>query len=289
VPGTVTEVVRTVLGSGAAERSREPRHGSVTVPGTVTELSRTVHSVRIGLGYIRGVGADDAEAVVAGQPYADVSDLARRAAVDKGALEALVAAGACDAFGQRRQLLWRLGATPRGEAVRGGHRQLALPLEATAETPELPEQTSWEKLLADYRHTTLSVGVHPLQLLRPHLGAEVCSTDDLLEAPHESVVAVAGMAIARQRPATANGIVFMLLEDEFGQVNLIVRPHVYEAHRALVRGEPLLLARGRYERHGANRNVLVARLESLAPLARRVSSEAEIVSALPQAHHFGHR
>jgi error-prone DNA polymerase len=246
-------------------------------------------AVRIGLGYIRGVGEADAEAVVAGQPYEGVSDLARRASVGKGTLEALVAAGACDSFGNRRQLLWRLGATPRGEAVRGGHRQLALPLEATAETPELPQQTSWETMLADYRHTSLSVGVHPLQLLRPHLAAEVCSTNDLLDAPHESLVTVAGMAIARQRPATANGIVFMLLEDEFGQVNLIVQPHVYEAHRAIVRGEPLLLARGRYERHGENRNVLVAQIESLAPLARRVSSEAEIVSALPQAHHFGHR
>jgi error-prone DNA polymerase len=97
------------------------------------------------------------------------------------------------------------------------------------------------------------------------------------------------MAVARQRPATANGIVFMLLEDEHEQVNLIVPRHVYEAHRALVRSEPLLLAHGRYERVGANRNVLVARLESLAPLARRVSAEDEIVSALPQAHHFGHR
>jgi error-prone DNA polymerase len=81
----------------------------------------------------------------------------------------------------------------------------------------------------------------------------------------------------------------MLLEDEFGQVNLIVQPHVYEAHRALVRGEPLLLAHGRYERVGENRNVLVAKLESLSQLARRVSHEQEVVSALPQAHHFGHR
>jgi error-prone DNA polymerase len=255
----------------------------------VTSESQGRLGVRVGLGYIRGVGADDAEAVVAAQPYDGVSELARRAAVGKGALEALVAAGACDAFGQRRQLLWQLGATPRGESVGGGNRQLALPLEPTAETPELPEQTIWERMLADYRHTTLSVGVHPLELLRPHLGAEVCSTQDLLDAPHESIVAVAGMAIARQRPATANGIVFMLLEDEHGQVNLIVQPHVYEAHRAIVRSEPLLLALGRYERHGANRNVLVARVESLAPLARRVSSEAEIVSALPQAHHFGRR
>jgi error-prone DNA polymerase len=269
--------------------SREPRDGSVTVPGTVTEPSQIVHAVRVGIGYIRGVGADEAEAVVAGQPYADVADLARRAPVARDSLQAIVAAGACDAFGPRRQLLWRLGATPRGETVAGGHRQLALPLEPTAETPELPAQTPWETMLADYRHTSLSVGVHPLELLRPHLGADVCSTRDLHDAPHESIVAVAGMAIARQRPATANGIVFMLLEDEHGQVNLIVQPHVYEAHRAIVRSEPLLLARGRYERVGENRNVLVAQLESLSPLARRVSADGEVVSALPPAHHFGHR
>jgi error-prone DNA polymerase len=97
------------------------------------------------------------------------------------------------------------------------------------------------------------------------------------------------MAVARQRPATANGVVFMLLEDEHGQVNLIVPPSVYEEHRAIVRGEPLLLAHGRFERVGRNENVLVERLTTLGPLARRVASEAEVVAALPRAHHFGHR
>jgi error-prone DNA polymerase len=80
----------------------------------------------------------------------------------------------------------------------------------------------------------------------------------------------------------------MLLEDEHGQVNLIVPARVYEAHRALVRGEPLLLARGRYERVGENRNVLVSTLESLGPLARHVA-ESDVAAALPPAHHFGHR
>ena len=112
---------------------------------------------------------------------------------------------------------------------------------------------------------------------------------ELRELPHGRRVAVAGMAVARQRPATANGVVFMLLEDEHGQVNLIVPPPVYERHRPIVRGEPLILARGRFERHGENRNVLVDRLETLGPLARRVSNEAEVRSALPDAHHFGHR
>ncbi len=81
----------------------------------------------------------------------------------------------------------------------------------------------------------------------------------------------------------------MLLEDEFGQINLIVPPPVYERFRPLVRGEPLVLARGRLERSGRNLNVLVRTLESLGPLAREVAGQAEVQAALPRAHHFGHR
>ena len=100
---------------------------------------------------------------------------------------------------------------------------------------------------------------------------------------------MAGMAVARQRPGTANGLVFMLLEDEHGMVNLIVPPAVYERHRALVRGEPLLLAHGRFEHVGRNQNVLVQRLETLGPLARKVSEQDGVAADLPDAHHFGHR
>jgi error-prone DNA polymerase len=111
----------------------------------------------------------------------------------------------------------------------------------------------------------------------------------MASTPHGSPIEVAGMAIARQRPATANGIVFMLLEDEFGQANLIVPSRVYEEHRAIVRGEPLILARGKLERHDRNVNVLVTRLVSLGPLARRAANEAEVVRDLPRAHNFGRR
>jgi error-prone DNA polymerase len=246
-------------------------------------------AVRVGLGYVNAVGEEDAEAIEAGQPYADVGDLARRADVKRDALEALVAAGACDEWGPRRQLLWRLGVTARGESVGGGNRQLALPLGPTADVPELPQQTPWEQMLADYKHTSLSVGVHPLELLRPHLPAGIATSADLAEIPNGTQIQLAGMAIARQRPATANGIVFMLLEDEHGQANLILPSHVYEQHRAIVRGEPLLLARGKLERSDRNVNLLVSQLSSLGPLARRAASEAEVTSALPRAHHFGHR
>src|SRR5204862_239184 len=179
-------------------------------------------AVRVGVGYVNAVGEEDARTIEVGRPYADVGDLARRVDVKKDALEALVAAGACDEWGPRRQLLWRLGVTARGEAVGGGNRQLALPLEPTAEIPELPEQTPWERMLADYKHTSLSVGVHPLELLRPHLSGSVVTSADLPETPHGSIIEVAGMAVARQRPSTANGVVFMLLEDEYGQADLIL-------------------------------------------------------------------
>jgi error-prone DNA polymerase len=256
---------------------------------SVAECTIEDGAVRVGVGYVNAVGEEDARAIEAGRPYADVGDLARRVDAKKDALEALVAAGACDDWGPRRQLLWRLGVTARGESVGGGNRQLALPLEPTAEIPSLPAQTPWEQMLADYKHTSLSVGVHPLELLRPHLPASVITSAELHETPNNTIIELAGMAIARQRPATANGIVFMLLEDEHGQANLIIPPNVYERYRAIIRGEPLLSARGKLERHDRNVNLLVASVESLGLLARQAASEAEVTSALPRAHHFGHR
>jgi error-prone DNA polymerase len=208
-------------------------------------------------------------------------------------LRALAESGACDCFRlQRRELLWQLGLVPRPSSVpgTGGEaKQLALPLEPTVETPDLPEPTVWERMLADYRTTSLSVGVHPLELLRPHLPRETLSSEQLRGLQHGENVQFAGLVVARQRPATANGVVFMLLEDELAQVNLIVLPQVYERFRAVVRSEPLLLVRGRYEHADRNRNVLVHELVSLAPLARALTDGADVHEALPRAHHFGHR
>jgi len=254
-------------------------------------------AVRVGLGYVRSLGESDGEAVVAererGGAFRDVRELAQRVPVDRASLEALVVSGACDAFGRpRRELLWELGLAPRSQSIPGSggeERQLVLALDPTTAVPALPQQTDWERMLADYRHTTMSVGVHPLALLRPYLPREVLSSADLSGVENRAPIEVAGMAVARQRPSTAKGVVFMLLEDEHGQVNLIVPPPVYERFRPIVRGEPLILARGIFERQGRNRNLVVAELETLAPLARRVSNEAEVSSSLPPAHHFGHR
>ena len=253
--------------------------------------------VRIGIEYVTSIGEDEAKALVEERQrngsFRSIRELVQRTALRREGLEALISSGACAEFGEEaRPLLWEAGLAPRSASVPGSGgeaRQLALPLDPTVVTPELPEATDWERMLTDYRTTSLSVGIHPIELLRPHLPDGVLSSHDLCLAPDRAQVAVAGMAVARQRPATANGVVFMLLEDEFGQMNLIVPPSVYDRHRAIVRGEPLILARGRFERVERNQNVLVRELETLGPLARKVAEVPELGSALPPAHHFGHR
>ena len=304
-------------GGGAAAR-RQPERDLVRARRRPpTRLCRLVirhkvpQAVRIGLAYIQSVGEDDADALVAEREangaYRDVGDLARRVPLAQEGLVALVEGGACDGLGsgaapvrgrqdgsRRRSAATCSGSSGSPTApspcpgTRGAAKQLTLSLDPTAATPELRDLTRWEQMAADYRRTGLSVGVHPLTLLRPHLPEAALRSDDLHHSAHGSTVAYAGLAIARQRPATAKGIVFMLLEDECGQVNLIVPKNVYEQHRAIVRNEPLLLAHGRYERVGENRNILVTSIETLGALARRVA-ELDVGAALPRAHHFGHR
>jgi len=277
------------------------RHGVEILPVDVNLSSARCavewSAVRIGLNYISSVGSDDGEVLVAERfangPYRDVADLARRSRLSYDGLEALVKGGACDGFWKpRRDLLWELGLVFRAQSVPGTEgemKQLPLELEPTAETPALRDLTPWERMLADYRHTSMSIETHPLALLRPHLPDGTLSSAELHEERHGRQVAFAGMTVARQRPSTANGIVFMLLEDELGQVNLIVPSEIYERHRATVRAEPLILARGRYERVGENRNVLVSSLESLGPLARRVAEDDTVWESLPRPHSFGRR
>lgn len=277
----------------AQRRGTEVRPPDVNASDAACTLEG--EAVRVGLAYVKGMGEEPARALVAERgehgSFRSVSDLAQRAPLDRQRLEALAASGACDSFGlPRRQLLWRLGLARRETSrAAGGSGQLSLPLEPQTAVPELPEESPWERMLADYRTTALSVGVHPLDLLRPHLPGEVVSSAGLSEIPHGERIAVAGLVVARQRPATARGVVFMLIEDERGQVNLVVPPAVYERYRAAVRGEPIVLARGRFERVERNHNVVVDELTSLAPLARRAANDAEIRASLPSAHSFGRR
>jgi error-prone DNA polymerase len=266
-------------------------------------------AVRIGLGYVDGMREQDAEAVVAererGGPYADAGELASRAGVGRDALERLGWADA-STLASRREALWELGAAEGGRRL-GGDTQLSLPLEAPA-APELRSQTPWEKLVADYASTGMTLGAHPMALLRPELDERMVASGELWSVRDGSAVEAAGMVIARQRPATARGVTFMLLEDEQGCVNVIVPPPVYERHRLEVRTASFVLVSGRIERRDGVQNLVAARLEVLSrpdmpaadvrhiepPPGRETGRDAEptladLGAVMPAAHSFGRR
>jgi error-prone DNA polymerase len=157
---------------------------------------------------------------------------------------------------------------------------MALPLE-TPGPPELEPLGAWGEAIADYRSTGMTLGEHPMALMREELGSELVRSSDLEKTEDGALVEVAGMVVARQRPETAKGIVFMLLEDERGTVNLIVPPSVYDRHRAEVRTSPLLRAKGRLERREGTINVLVS---AVAELER-----TQLREVAPPGHRFGRR
>ncbi len=253
--------------------------------------------VRIGLGYVKGVRKEEMEGLVAererGGLYRGIADLASRSGASRDGLERLAWAGALDGLTEdvpvidgpyrcsitgtsptsgRRAALWEAGVAGTGVRHEEG-TQMALPLPMPG-APEIEPLGPWEEAIADYRSIGMTLGEHPMGLMRSDLGPELLRSTDLEKVPDGGTVEVAGMVVARQRPETAKGIVFMLLEDERGTVNLIVPPPVYERYRALVRAAPLVRAKGKLERREGTTNVLVAEVGDLerqrvAPIAGR--------------------
>ena len=244
-----------------------------------------------------------------GGQWRSIGDLAGRSGASSETLGRLAWSGACDALlegpveSRRRQALWQLGVAVPGVQVNAG-TQLALPVEPHT-APELRALSAWERMLADYGSTGITLREHPMELMRPALPADLRTSFDLEHTRHGTRVRVAGLVVARQRPDTAKGVTFMLLEDEHGTLNLIVPPPVHERFRLAVRAEPLVLAAGRLEHREGTINVLVDRVERLErpdlPKAdvkhiepRRAWStetqeEADLRSVVPAAHSFGRR
>ena len=245
--------------------------------------------VRLGLGYVKGVVAEEVRELVAererGGPFRDLGDLAARTVTGRNTLEQLSWSGACDAIaGGRREALWQLGVAPTGQVAQAGV-QLALPVELSA-TPSLRALDRWQRVLADYATSGVSAHDHAMAALRARLHVPMLTTSaQLARMPHGCSVTVAGLVIARQRPGTAKGTMFLLFEDEWGVVNLIVPKAVYEARRALARAEPLLLAHGRLERHDGVTNMIVREIEPLERFLAAADPEEDTanVSRLPSA------
>ncbi len=250
--------------------------------------------LRVGLGFVRGWGSDVAEQVVAERdvrgPFQSLPDFLRRtpSSLKRPAIENLIWVGGMDSLGlSRRELMWQTGLWlgPESDAKRStereNHPQLGLALDDPHADLRFSQLGDHDRLLAEYRMLRFSTALHPLTFVKSALPSNRVLANQLPDLRQNATVAVAGVVVARQRPQTAKGYTFVLMEDEDGPINVIVKPDIYERDRSAVRMEPFLLVRGRLRKDGATINVVAYSVEGLR------STGSPDVDAPPTQEYWG--
>ena len=229
-------------------------------------------ALRLGLRLVTGLGAEDAERIAearAAAPFTSVADLAQRARLSRTALEALATADAFRGLGRdRRAALWDAA------ALSGPAPPLAA-AEGREADPRLPRATAGEQTVLDYAGTGLTLRAHPLKLLRPQLDALGLADSRVLgRSPQGRRLRLPGLVLVRQRPGSANGVVFFTIEDEYGIANLVMYPDIAERFRAAVVASRLVVAEGTVERHDA------AEVPIIHLLIRRLNDRSDLLDGL---------
>ena len=220
-------------------------------------------AIRLGFRQVKGLTEAMAQAIVAARaqrPFADVRDLCLRARLEEKARNALAEAGALEPLaGHRHAARW---------AVAGIERQRPLlPGSPDEDAVALPAPTIGEDVTSDYRSTGLTLGAHPLSLLRERLRQQrVLDSRQLRALPHGRGAFAAGIVTQRQRPGTAKGTIFVTLEDEHGLVNVVVWSHVALRRRKALLGARLMAVRGRWEHVDGVQHLIASDLQDLSHL-----------------------
>jgi error-prone DNA polymerase len=237
-------------------------------------------SLRVGLNYIKGLRQSSADALLEARSrrgaFADVDDLARAAPeVNRKELVALARAGALNSVGNvehRRDGLWQVeqAGRPVGPLLRDASKS------GTGDEKPLRRMTTDERLVADYSGTGITTGPHPMAYQRAALRRNgILSAQELEGCACNRSVRVAGCVIARQRPGTAKGFVFLSLEDETGIVNVIIAPDVFEQNRLVVTRSRFLEIEGRLQNQDG---VIHVKAQVMTPL--------EVTSVDVRSHDF---
>ncbi len=258
---------------------------------TLEEGAGDALALRLGFREIKGMREEAGQRIVEARttPFATMTELGRRAALDRATLMKLAGADALASLGlDRRQALW----------AAGGFRDHVLPLFAAADArentsraermeadPALRPMHPGSAVTEDYRALGYSLKAHPFSFLRPRLSAEGhVSSRDLPLLGNDSWVKIAGLVLVRQRPGTAKGTLFITLEDEFGSANIIVWPHLFEPNRRTILAARLMRIEGRLQREGKVIHVIARRLADITALARTLDVDAaEALSGLARA------
>ena len=250
------------------------RHGvavlpvDVTISGWDSVLERHEGtqrpSVRLGLSLLRGMKEGAAERIEnsrAVRPFETVNDMARRAQLDRHDLHILADADALASLaGNRREALWQsVAAVP--------DRDMLAQAAVSDETPELGAPSEAQDVVADYRSVGLTLGRHPVELLRPQLMANKLMPASTLRTYRDGRLARGcGIVTVRQRPGTAKGVMFATLEDETGNVNVIIWPNLLEKQRKEALGASLLAVYGLWQCQGEVRHLVAQRLVDMSHL-----------------------
>jgi error-prone DNA polymerase len=246
----------------------------VTVSGcecTLEGIDSGAPAVRLGLNRVHGLSDAGAKRLVAARdarPFSDAEDLTLRADLARPDITALVEANALTSLsGHRRQAAWATAtmhaAPTQGDLLSG------VPLRES--TPTLPAPRESEEIVADYASLGLTLGRHPLALLRAHLqGMRYLSAQDLRECGDKRLARCAGFVTCRQRPDTKSGVIFVTLEDETGLANVIVHARLAERQRRELLGAQLLGVLGVAQRSGEVVHLIAQRLVDHTPLMGRL-------------------
>jgi error-prone DNA polymerase len=268
-------------------------HGVVVLPAdinasrwdcTLEPQHNDTFAVRLGLRLVKGMAEDASAKLVAARhcPYNGLDDVWRRTEIHEHYLEALAEADTCGSIGiDRRQALWTVRALRRPLplfAAAEKHSDAAL-MQDSEPVVTLPPLTAGENVVLDYAALSFSLRSHPLRFLRGRLTESGWRPLDSLQYAKDGDIArIAGLVLVRQRPGSAKGIVFITLEDETGQANLVVWPNFFEAHRAVVMAGRMLACVGKVQREGQIVHVVVKELHDTTALLTRVG-DAEMEHA----------
>ena len=225
------------------------RHGvevrPVDVATSAWDCTLEGRALRLGLRMVSGLSEASVQRVVASRPFGSVDDLSRRAVLNRRDLECLAASGALASLAvHRREAHWRAAGVEHASDMLG-----SAPVRETA--PKLAAPEEGEDIVADYASLGLTLGRHPLALLRDrleHLG--LLTARQLYSLRHGHTAHAAGLVTCRQRPDTASGVIFVTLEDETGCANVIVWRNLVERQRRELLGARLLGVQGVIEREG---------------------------------------
>ena len=261
------------------ERASTPGQGDDLVADRSVTIARhracAVHDIRLGLGSVKGLGEDEAEGIVKERetngPFRSFDDFAKRIGVKEEALRNLALVGAFDRFGEpRRALLWRAREAHRGSPA-FSRPVLAYPATAAPPLPALSEQ---ERSALDYRITGIPTGPQVMRFYRERLIAHgVGSSADIQRGTHGQLVHVAGAIVVKQHPETAKGHVFLSLEDEYGLLNIIIRPAIYATYKPVVDQGGAVVIQGTLQHVDGVVSVLAKRLDPLALFVKLASRD----------------